>query len=440
MLALLIVAAIFWFNPLISNVDFLPDVVGYLLIIRAFNKSSYVYDYADDVCVSARKMCIITGVKVFSIFMVSSFDPTLSLLMSFCFGLLELIFGIPFFTKLFRLYSQLVPADNYEAHRGMPIAQRWTLIALAVRLVLAVLPDLTALSLDSAFTMDVEYSYVRFKPLFITFFFVISLIISAIWLIKYIAFLRKAITKELRKRCIEDFDNQIKTKNSVFEAKDSIKAIVLISVASLFIFDFTWGYTSVDILQDFVFPLVTVLALLYLAFKEIYKIDRWFWILLASLGVHIGIDAFEMVCNIKYFEKYNAPSAIRVPEAEDMYLFVCISAVLSALALIAVTFVIIMTMRHNAKESIKRNSELFSHTDIEYYLREFDRRTKKNFWISISASILSGVVYSLMVFFRPVAEWMVLLDTVAQTIFIISFISSALYIHDEVYKRILTFA
>lgn len=440
MLALLIVAAVFWFNPLISNVDVLPDIVGYLLVIKAFNKSSYVYDYADDVCVSARKMCIISGVKLFSITMVSSFDPTMSLLLSFCFGVIELVFGIPFIMKLFRLYSQLVPAENYEAHRREAGAKRWTIIALAVRLISAVLPDLTALSLDSAFTMDVEYSYIRFKPLFIGFFFIVSLVISSIWMAKYISYLNKAIDKDLRRRCLDDFNNRVKTKKSIFEAKDSIKAIIIISVASLFVFDLSWGYTSVDILEDFVFPLATVLALLYLAFKDIYRIDRRFWVLLSAFAVHVGVNVFEMVCNIRYFEKYNLASVLKVSEAEDMYLHVCISAILSSTVLVGVTVLILTTLRHNAKESIKRNSELFSHTDIEYYLREFDRRTKKTLLISIILTVLSGIVTVIMVIFRPVAEWLVLVDMVAQVAVIVSLISYNLYLHDEVYKRILTFA
>ena len=71
MLKYLILASIFWFNPLISNVDILPDFIGYLLLIKAFSKASYLSDYADDVCVSAKKMCLVTGVKVLSIFIVS---------------------------------------------------------------------------------------------------------------------------------------------------------------------------------------------------------------------------------------------------------------------------------------------------------------------------------------------------------------------------------
>ena len=58
MLKYLVIAAIFWFNPLISNVDILPDLIGYILIIRAFSKASYLYDYADDVCKVRRKCAL----------------------------------------------------------------------------------------------------------------------------------------------------------------------------------------------------------------------------------------------------------------------------------------------------------------------------------------------------------------------------------------------
>ena len=68
MLKYLILASVFWFNPLISNIDFLPDFIGYLLLIKAFSKASYFSTYAEDVCISAKKMCIITGVKVLTIF------------------------------------------------------------------------------------------------------------------------------------------------------------------------------------------------------------------------------------------------------------------------------------------------------------------------------------------------------------------------------------
>ena len=42
----LVIAAVFWFNPLVSNVDILPDILGYLLVLKAFSRASYLYSYA----------------------------------------------------------------------------------------------------------------------------------------------------------------------------------------------------------------------------------------------------------------------------------------------------------------------------------------------------------------------------------------------------------
>lgn len=440
MLIYLIIAAIFWFNPLISNVDILPDVIGYILVIKAFSKASYVYDYAEDVCTSAKKMCIVTGVKVFTIFFVSSLDPSMSLLMSFSFGVIELIFGIPFFSNLFYAFSKMVSDEDggvYNSSLGS--VKYFTVASFIARLVLAFLPDLSALSLDYSMG-NTDYSYMRFKPLFIVFSVFISLIVCIVWLVVYLRYLKRVIKKEAVLKINADFDSQLNNKKAIFVAKDSIKATIVIAVASLFIFDIKFGYTNVDYFQDFVFTAVAALAFLYLFIKGVYKLDKMSIALVGALLIHIGADAFEIYANKAYFEKYNYASMLKISKAEDMYLTVCISGICSAVALVLATTVILLIMRVNARKNISNNAHLFSQSDIDYFLSEFDRRTKKNIAIAITVAVLSGVVYSLLVIFRPFAEWMILVDVIFELIYIISFISSTLYIHDEVYKRILTYA
>ena len=179
---LLIIAAIFWFNPLVSSVDVLPDLIGYLLVMKAFSKQAYICDYADDCCVAAKKMCIVSGVKLLSVTMVTAFDPTMSLLFSVVFGIVECVFGIPFFIKLFNAYSHMIPAESGEICTLVETKlKRFTIVAFVLRLVLAFMPDLTALSLNTAFTYDVDYTYYRFKPLFIGFCVIIALVINIIW-------------------------------------------------------------------------------------------------------------------------------------------------------------------------------------------------------------------------------------------------------------------
>ena len=439
MLKYLIIASVFWFNPLISNIDILPDIVGYLLVLKAFSKASYVHDCASDLCAAAKKMCIITGVKIFTIVMVSSLDITMSLLLSFSFAVIEAIFGIPFFVKLFTVITYLVPVENQEIHKKEQKVRIFTIASFISRLVLAMLPDLTALSLDGAFSNDVELSYAYFRPVFILFSVVISLIVGVTWLVIIVEFFKKALSKDIVIKCNDAFKARTDTNKSLLPAKNGMRAVILTAIGSLFIFDFTWGYTSVDIFQDFTFTFIAICALLFLTFKNAYKIDKLFFGLLGAFALHIGADVFEMTANIRYYEDFNVQSMLKTAKAERMYASVSLSALISVLALVGTTFLILLIMRKNARQNIIFHSKLFSEIDIDYYLKEYGRRTKKNIIAVLVISLLYALVYTLSVALKPYAEWMTLLNVVFEIAYIISFISAALYIYDEVYKRIATF-
>ncbi|MBO5312722.1 MAG: hypothetical protein J6B29_02025 [Clostridia bacterium] len=441
MLACLIIASIFWFNPLISNVDILPDVVGYLLVVKAFNKASYVYSQAEEVCTSAKKMVIITGVKLFSIALVSSLDPTMSLLLSFCFALIEIVFGIPFVNSLFKLFTRLGydSTDKTIDERAHKI-RILTIAFLIIRLVMAMLPDLTALSLNSALGVGEDFSYIRFRPLFHMFSGLIVAVIGVIWLVKFIAYVRKAITKDVTEKCKADFINQSINKSSVFVAKANIRAIIVIGVASLFVFDFSWGYTYADVLQDFILPFVVICSFAYLAIKGMYKIGKYFLLLIGAFTAHIIVNILEIKKSVAYFEKYNVASALKISRAESMYFELCVLTVASAVMLAISCTVILLLMRNNARNNIVKHSKLFSESDIDYYLQEFDKRTKKNMIITVGISVLNVITSSLSVILRPYTDAFIIVNIVAQVLLVIFFISSTLYLHDEVYKRILIFS
>ncbi len=440
MLKYIIIALVFWFNPLVSNVDILPDIVGYLLIIKAFSKASYVYTCASELCTSAKKMCIISGVKIFSVFMISSFDITMSLLLSFSFALFELVFGVPFIIKLFETVMYLASLENHYAHANATKIKRLTIGAFAARLILAVLPDLTALSLNDALTIDTDITYLRFRPIFIVFSVLISLIISSVWLIRAIRYFKKSVDSEVFEKCNGEFSRKMTVNSSLLFAKKNMRAITLAIVGALFVFDFTWEYTSVDIFQDFMFPLLAFVAVCYLLMTKACRMNKLFFVLGGALALQLCADILEMVANISYFEKYNMQSMLKVSEAEDMYTLVTLSAVFASITAVSSCIVVLCLFRSNARQSILAHKSLFSEIDIDFYLKEFDRKTKKSLIITSTMSVAMGVVYSLSVALKPYADWIIMLNMIFEVLFIIFFISAALYIHDEVYKRILTFA
>lgn len=440
MLKYLILASVFWFNPLISNIDILPDFIGYLLLMKAFSKASYLNDYADDVCVSAKKMCIVTGVKILSIFMVSSFDPTMSLLLSFSFGIVECIFGIPVFLKIFYALLHLTPTDNVNAQKREASVKRFTIITFVARHVFAILPDLTALTLNDAFTLETDYSFMRFRPLLIAFAFVISLVIGVIWLVRFISYLKCAVTKDIDIKLNYEYSEKIKKRQSIFETKNNIRATIIISVASVFIFDFNWAYTNADIFQDFMLPAVTIITLLFLMLKKSYKLSKMLLVLIATFALQISANIFEIKANVKYFSKYNLASVLKVSEAESWYANVVLSAILSAIMLIASCVIVWLALKQNAKLNILKHKSLFSESDIDYYLREYDMRTRKKTTLVVVFSVIAAIVSVLTVMFKAYADWLILVNYVTEILLIISFISSTLYIYDEVYKRILIFS
>ena len=304
MLRYIVIALVFWFNPLISNIDILPDIVGYLLITKAFSKASYTHSCAAELCVSANKMSIISGVKVLTIFMVSSFDLSMSLLLSFSFAIIEAIFGIPFFIKLFDTVTYLAPIENQYAYTKAYKMKRFTIVALVARLVLAFLPDLTALSQNDALTVDTDITLVRFRPVFIVFSVIVALAIGIVWLVRSILYFKKTVTSGVYEKCNVEFLKRTSDSSSVFFAKKNLRAVVLIIVGSLFVFDFTWEYTSIDIFQDFMLPLLTLVAVGYLFIGKACKMSKSVWVLLGSFVFQLGADIFEMSEKFFCVKKY----------------------------------------------------------------------------------------------------------------------------------------
>ena len=328
--------------------------------------------------------------------------------------------------------------DGKTYAKSLGSAKNFAITYFVAKLALAFMPDLTVLTIDYSLG-NVEFSYLRFRPLLIVFSVFVCTIIGIVWLVSYLRYLKCVITKKAVSVIALDFEKGLENKKAIFVAKDSIRMAMITAFASIFILDFKIGYTNVDAFQDFLFTLIAALGFLYLLFKGVCKLNKSIFVLTGALAIHIGANLFENNANKAYFEKYNYASVFKVSEAEDMYITVCVGGLISAIALILATGVILLIMRNNARANIINYAHLFTHSDIDYYLNEFNKQTGKNIAFTMLFAVLSGISYVLLVLLRPSVEWMILVNFVCDIIYIISFISSTVYISDEVYKRILSF-
>ena len=162
--------------------------------------------------------------------------------------------------------------------------------------------------------------------------------------------------------------------------------------------------------------------------------------LIITASLQIFSNVFEIKANVKFFDKYNLASVLKISEAESWYFNVIISAIFSAVMLILSCVVVWNVVKQNAKSNIIRHRSLFSESDIDYYLREYDIRTKKKTTLIVVFSVISAIVSILTVVFKAYADWLILVNYVAEILLIIAFINSMFYIYDEVYKRILIFS
>ena len=212
----LILAAVFLFNPIISVIDIFPDVIGYLFLLKFFHFMSYTNDKVDDLCKSIRTLCLITGIKLLSILLLPMFtalDQAMFLVFSFVFAILECIFAIPLFIKMFECFSDIALFEGNVECANNNVIKNLTVISLSVRLVLATIPDFTFLSISNGVDTSTGISLLQFRPLLFVFSAFIALIVGIVWLVLFIKYISKLITTESIKLLKEEYKNFCRLKN-----------------------------------------------------------------------------------------------------------------------------------------------------------------------------------------------------------------------------------
>ncbi len=111
---------VFLCNPHIHIIDFLPDLIGYALILHGLSK---IADLERNL-LSARskfmKLAWLSAGKLACLLILPIFDETLYLIFTFTFGMFELIWGVPAFIDLFHGIAFL--EDRYTRHRTRHVA------------------------------------------------------------------------------------------------------------------------------------------------------------------------------------------------------------------------------------------------------------------------------------------------------------------------------
>ncbi len=190
---LILAGLIFFFNPCINIMDFLPDGIGCILIAAGLSRLADVGDRFYDARKYARVMIAVYAVKlVFSLYIPARWNDGL-LPMTFIFSVLEILFFVLFFTSLFGGIEYAANLHGGETHlKKIGDVSRFCVLFSVIKCTLAFLPESFALfpepEPDYSYRATRIFTLADAKPYAVLLCFVATLVLGILYLVQIVRF------------------------------------------------------------------------------------------------------------------------------------------------------------------------------------------------------------------------------------------------------------
>lgn len=430
-----IVASIILFNPLVSIFDIFPDFIAYILLLFAFRKMAYIDAKAEDTCRYLKILAIITAIKPISFFLVPTTDSAMLLVYSFVFTVLESVFGFFLFTRIFETLSAYAVSNENPICANNAKIKNFTIVAHVLKLVLAMLPDLTELSISNGVDTQTKIPLTHFKTAFFILSVIFSIIIETVWLVLINIYTKKLFKNNLARNLNEQFVRKTENRPSLFLSKDSMLVCITACFASAFLLDF--NLNLINIIYDSFFSIIIFALLVYLLIKNHTKSYALIGIIGGLTVVHLIFDILLTKSARAFFSRYSLHSLKNyLFDSREMYLKVSIYAVLSALITFVIVLLLLIFIKNHAIKVLDEHSTLLVDSNKEQMLNEFKKGAKKNMIATLVASGASSICYVLYITTRYLFTAMTALNTIAEVALIVFFVKAMLFYYDNAFKRI----
>ena len=449
---LFIIAFLFLANPLISNIDILPDAFAYILIMIALSKPSYFNVKAFSAYKSARTMAIISVFKTASIYLTTMYlDTSMSLLFSFTFFVVELIFGIPMLLKLYGYFATLaLETGNKKADNAIDVFKIITIVIFILRLLLATLPDFSVLTEGDTISSSTP-DMTRFRPVFILFSLICSIPISNLWIIINTVLIAVLFGKREEEYIKDAFEVKVQNKAQHYEIKSNYRFLLILGIFSIFAFDFR--VDNVNVLINSLLPIAFIVLYLYFVKKKYAKFSKIFYALLGTTVVQLVFRIFEMKKSLEFSREYNLEAVLKISRAETMYFNTIPHAIIGTfLFCITSSFVLILLIKMAI--DIQRKHKELCGEDVEYNITAFNNKVRIFAIVTTVFGALHTITYPLMIYFLPENEFteeiiilgamkfnipvysaFMPINMIISALFVISFILTLFVLYDGLYKK-----
>jgi len=461
-------SAVFLFLPEMAIFDFMPDFIGYILLLFGMSQLRDLNDYFGDAYDRFYKIAWITAAKFFSFFLVLGLvtpkeRPNTMLLIAFVFAVFEFVYVIPAWKDLFEGFSYLTarygttkfeivdrgprrvlipnrkkgyrigdkiprkPLNRIEHIRNM------TVFFLGFKAVMNVLPEFTALSaeteLESAFRL---YNYIGTIRLLSM---LLIGIIGAIWLSKIFSFISavrfdRAFIEHYR----EKYRTDVLTKDHLFIQRHLQTALFLISLAALLRFDLRFDYFNL-------LPDTLMMGMLLIACAVLGKHIGNKRIFVYAAGIYGIVSLFVNFYEYHFRFSHSATSIETNDEAYRMYVTLCGLKVAEQILFVLAIFLFLLLLRNVIRSytgfAVSEKNTRDPNEKIRVLHRSLENKLKPIMILAICSAVARTLPVFLILEGRPGLEldWIPLVDFIAALLFAVFTIRTVREIYSQVEYR-----
>ena len=327
-LPLIVVALLFLFNPNIAIIDPLPDFIGYIILCAAMSRLVDIHERLGEAYSAFKKMIFIDGAKFLIMLWVFAMtvpnEKTSSIMLwSFVFAVIEIIFLIPAYLKLFDGITQIGYLYENTSVFGVNkrisytgVIRALTVAFISVRATLSFLPelaDLTNTSYDE--TVGGLINLYRYIGLLRVMAFIPVLVIGVIWLCFAIKYFTRICNDNSFQMALENkYETEIRPKNGIFIRRGFSTVTLLAMIALCFTVDIR--LEDVNIFPDFMAAVFFALTFVYMSKYNGQKKMSY----LPATIMYFLTSLTAAVLEYIFFEKYYYGAILKSDEARIFYI------------------------------------------------------------------------------------------------------------------------
>ncbi len=432
-------------NPVINVVDVLPDAIGFFLIAAGMTKTSYFIDELSKAREFFIKLGFLESVKLLSIVSVPYISGSGKLLLSFVFGLIELMWIIPAVNAFFEglafmglwysgdsIYASKTKT-NHKTKEKIKTVKDYILFFYVLRVCATVFPELTELQMydNLGEVSALSIRLVNYKSsLYILMGFLVT-VCGIIFIIKtagYFGHISK--DKKLAEALDTKYKNDILTNTKMFLAKNMKTALIVFMFSA--IFEFVIAADGVNLIVGLIPS-----AMLIISACIIRKYLKKTVILIPFAGVRIVLSIVNLFVQINYYKEYSIEAVEWITTAYDKYYrLAALNAVENVFALASVV-IYLFVLAYGVKEHLSICG--IDADSVQYSKKNRDLET----YNTISGKILMCTILAIINYiFAALYNYMAvsvslttLIDSVITIIYIVYVIYTVNTINELLYDK-----